>query len=398
MKESKLYLEALLATVLVFVVMGALALMPWNIKALNPLKEIVKDFRYTDLYYSQLRGKPGSVDTAIVLVNIGSADRATMAGLLEVLNGYAPAAIGLDVYFPELKSPQEDSLLAAALQLNRDRLVAGNYLWEQPLEAPQVLGSASLFSLPQSGYLNLVGEDSLNTTIRHFRPFIRHGESEYTSWATRLAAAVDPQAVEALKKRERSIELIHYSGDWERFVHYEADEILAGGVAKNALANKIVLLGYLGEQVGEKRVMEDLHFTPLNPEQLGRSKPDMYGMVIQANIISMILRGDYINEMPFWLELLLAFAICYLHTLLFVYFFVKQHLWYHPVAKLVQLLTSIFLVYAMVVFYANANYSINTTLMVLAVLLSVDVLYLYETLAAYLYKKRGTHSYFIHHH
>ena len=63
------------------------------------------------------------------------------------------------------------------------------------------------------------------------------------------------------------------------------------------IENKIVLLGYRGKvMVHEKPDIkniqnkhdEDMYFTPLNPFMTGRALPDMYGVDIQANIISNI--------------------------------------------------------------------------------------------------------------
>ena len=42
--------------------------------------------------------------------------------------------------------------------------------------------------------------------------------------------------------------------------------------------------------------MKDRYFTPLNEKYSGRSHPDMHGVLVHANIISMIQHADYINE------------------------------------------------------------------------------------------------------
>ena len=63
------------------------------------------------------------------------------------------------------------------------------------------------------------------------------------------------------------------------------------------IKDKIVLLGFMGINLNDK-TFEDIFFTPLNERYAGKSFPDMYGVVIQANIISMILNKKYINTMP----------------------------------------------------------------------------------------------------
>jgi CHASE2 domain-containing sensor protein len=230
------------------------------------------------------------------------------------------------------------------------------------------------------------------------RPFRRVGTTIYASWSAAVVQLADPAAYAALQARRREQEVIHYRGGINRFAHFEGAEVLAGAVPAAALRGKIIILGFLGEQIGNNSSLEDLHFTPLNKEQIGRSKPDMYGTVIQANIVSMLLHQDYINTTPKWVELVLAFGLCYLHVLLFMYLSVNYGLWYHPISKVVQFVTGALLVYLMIELYAGANFSVSTTVAVLTIVLAVDVLYLYEALAAWLYKKRGIRSYVVHAH
>jgi CHASE2 domain-containing sensor protein len=52
-------------------------------------------------------------------------------------------------------------------------------------------------------------------------------------------------------------------------------------------------LGFLGEIIGDY-VPGDIFFTPLNKKIIGRSLPDMYGVVVHANIIKMILDKEFI--------------------------------------------------------------------------------------------------------
>lgn len=396
LRRGRLSVEALLATILVFIVLGLLALLPFGFKAFDPVKEVLKDFSYTDVYYSKI-SRSASVDTSIVLVNIGKADRAALATLIETVGRAQPRVIALDAYFPA-RADAGTNLLQAALDANRARLVVGEYLYSPTGKPARLLTSGQGLGAAHTGYLNFVGDDSLNTTIRYWRPFQQINGVEHPSWSAAVLQLADPGAYATLQRRGREEEVIHYRGGINRFVHFECPELLAGAVPPRALKDKIVILGFLGEQIGNNSSLEDLHFTPLNKEQLGRSKPDMYGPVIQANIISMLLHHDYINTTPVWLELLLAFGLCYLHMMLFMYLSVKYSLWYHPISKVVQFATGALLVYLMIELYAGANRSVSTTLAVLSIVLAVDVLYLYEALAAWLYKKRGIRSYVSHVH
>ena len=390
-RRNHLPLEAFLVSVLVFLVLGALAIIPWGFKAFDPIKEVLNDFSYTDVYYTKI-SREARVDTSIVLINIGRADRRALADLVEAVGAAHPRAMGLDAYF--LARPDAGTARLAKVLKAQPRLVVGEYLTE-PAGSP-----ASAFNLPptQRGYLNFVGNDSLNTTVRYFRPFLETADRRYTSWSAQLLRLADPAAFAALQSRQQDRETIRYQGDLSRFIAYEGAAVTAGAVPPAALKGKIIILGFLGEPMGTRTSLEDLHFTPLNAKQLGRSLPDMYGPVIQANILSMMLHRDYITPTPRWGELLLAFGVCYLHVMLFMYLYVHYLLWYHPLTTVIQFVSGAVLVYFMIQLFVGASVGLGVVLPVLTMILAVDVLCLYEALAAWLYRKRGIRSYIIHAH
>src|SRR5690606_208970 len=93
---KRLLLESCLATGLVFFVMFLLfVVFPVTIKPLNYLAQSIKEIQLTDIYHGEL--KDPFVDTNIVLVNVGTLDRAEIAQLVKVLGAVGPAAIGLDI-------------------------------------------------------------------------------------------------------------------------------------------------------------------------------------------------------------------------------------------------------------------------------------------------------------
>ncbi|MCC2548232.1 CHASE2 domain-containing protein [Hymenobacter sp. BT175] len=390
---KRLPFEALLATSLLFLLLSILSRLPFSFEAFDPIKEVLKDFSYTDVYYAKIN-QSTSVDTSIVLINIGAANRAELAALIALTGQANPRVIALDAYFPD-RQDAGSAQLAAALQDNKHRLVTGTYLYEPVAGTARLVESTTGLAPGKTGYLNFVGDDSLNATIRYFRPFYTLGATTYNSWSAAVVELADPVAYEALQRRDESEEIINYRGNINRFVHFEGAQILSGKVSPAALRDKIVILGFLGVHIGNSSSLEDLHFTPLNPKQLGRSKPDMYGPVIQANIVSMMLHKDYINNAPVWMELLLAFVLCYLHMLLFMYLAVNHRLWGYPLIKLVQFVSGILVVYGMIQLYASANISINTTVAVLTIVLAADILDLYGSIVTWLHKKWGISSYVV---
>ncbi len=394
MFKAKLLIESVFATILVFLVLGMFSVFPYDIKFLNPVKILMKDFKYTDIYYSKLADKDKPINSEIVMVNIGNLDRAGIAATLNVLQTVQPAVIGVDVMFYSRKDTLADLFLKE--ELSRPNVVATNILHaaEYP---PSVLNSNEFFGDLNYGYANLVAGDSLNSTIREIMPFYDDGEYYAESFTSKILKMYDPDAFEDLQERGNEIETINYYGSYKQFVDYEADQILYGEFDPEKINGKIILLGYMGNFVGDASNLEDFKFTPLNHEVVGKSIPDMHGLTIHANILTMYMHRQYIDIMPNALSFLLDFFVCYIHVVMFIYMFVKFHLWYHLYAKIIQFVTSLIVLYIMFYFYEMHHYKINATFILITVLISVDVLYLYETLAVVAYKKFRIRSYFIGH-
>jgi len=391
---GRLPFEALLVSGLVFLVMGLIAALPWSFKAFDPVKEVLRDFSYTDVYYSKV-SREASVDTSIVLVNIGSSDRATLAALVRAVGAAQPRVIGIDAYFTAWAPDSGTAQLAAALRQQRHRLVTAEYVYEAAAGPARLVGSAPALAPGRRGYVNFVGNDSLDGTVREFSPFRRVQGRELRSWSAQILALASPPAFATLRARHRATETIRYSGNLSRFVAFEGAAVASGAVPPEALRHKMVLLGFLGEPLGTRSYLEDLHFTPLNARQVGRSLPDMYGLVIQANILSMMLRGSYITPVPQWLELLVAFGVCYCLLLVFMYLNMRRPLWYHPLSVVVQFGSGALLVYLAIELYVRAHLELGVALAVLAAVLSLKVLSLYGTLASWAYRKWGVRSYMV---
>jgi len=376
--------------------MGLFVYMPFNLKVFNPLKEVIKDFKFTDLYYSNLRNSTNLFDREVVLVNIGDADRAEIANIINTVNAYEPRVIALDILFADQMEPASDSLLKAAFSNAKDRIILSNHLEENHGDYTQ-LNSHDWFGRFDKGYANFVGAKPTSSTIRYFRPKTEVDGQVLKSFGSAIVNKYQPEMSVILEERDNNTERINYLGNYDKFVHFDRSDISHNNIELGILKDKIVMLGFMGTRIGAK-TMEDIYFTPLNHEITGRTWPDTYGLVIHANIVSMILRNDYINKMSTITAIILAFIICFLHLILFTYFFVKRHIWFHLTAKLTQLFTSILMLYIVFLFFSKSHYEINSTIIIASILLSVDVLYIYESIVAYLYSKKGIKSYFIHEH
>jgi CHASE2 domain-containing sensor protein len=158
--------------------------------------------------------------------------------------------------------------------------------------------------------------------------------------------------------------------------------------------DKIVLLGYLNPSPND---IEDKFYTSMNPKMVGTS-PDMNGIVIHANILSMALDKTYIHKSPTWLNWIITILIAWLHVSLFIRYYIDAHLWFHLVAKGAQLISAILIVALSVWCLNRFSLKIDMKMPVTVIILAIDIIYFYEALAVWLREKYGFKTIFHHKH
>jgi CHASE2 domain-containing sensor protein len=394
-KNKSLWFDSILVTACVFALIGIIKFNPINFHVFD-LKESWKDLELTDLYFSKIKSKDVR-DTSIVIVDIDMLGREALANILMKVSDGNPSVVAVDAYFLEPKNSSEDSLLIHAFKQLGDKLVLAGFFEQQDdsndghAADEKWVQTHPMFGEFTVGHINLAGDHHSNATIRYFRPAIDDKEA----LSVQVARKYDSKKAEELMAREKSIETINYLGGHDQFFHLTADELFSGNSMN--LKGKIVLLGYAGE-VSAKKFLEDAHFTPLNEELGGRSFPDTYGVVIHANIISMILRGDYINKVSTFWNFIIALIIGLAHVAAYLYFYVHKHKWFHLFAKISQLITSIVLMFFVIGILGAWNIKFDPALTLVVILLSVDVLYFYEPVALYMKHKIKYPSFFPDHH
>jgi CHASE2 domain-containing sensor protein len=383
--------DTILATIMVFVVMGMLALIPINTHVLDPIKLALQDFDYNDMAYSQFnKNSHTAVDTGIVIINIGEANRTEIAAIIEKAAAENPIVTGVDVLFNEPKEAQVDSILQQLFSSSNKIVLAYNLLAEKgTMETTGFLYEQSR----QKGYANFVGEEG--GSIRHTAPFIKGEKELYFSFAATITQTAYPDAYEKLKSRDKLTEQINYTRVPEKYLVIEGKDFLQNRESMVSLTNKVVLLGYVSNNPNN---IEDKHFTPFNKKSVGKTIPDMEGIFIHANIISMMRDGDYIKKSPVWINWFIASLLCWLHMSLFIRYFIDKHLWFHLVAKMAQLFSAVLFVYLGLLFYYKWDLKINLTPTFVAIILAVDVLYFYEAIIKWLHKRLGIYSIFINTH
>jgi CHASE2 domain-containing sensor protein len=117
----------------------------------------------------------------------------------------------------------------------------------------------------------------------------------------------------------------------------DADQLLREEVIPELFTDRIVIMGYLGDYLGDE-AWEDKFFTPLNAKVAGRANPDMFGPVVHANAVVMILNEDYIDEIPLWGQVTIAILICFLTVALFIVIDTRLPMWFDALSVIIQII------------------------------------------------------------
>jgi CHASE2 domain-containing sensor protein len=373
-------LKPIAITLLVFIIMFGLSFIPVNCGFLSPLSNALGDFDVYDIVYSRLLEEQ-TVDTNIVLVNIGSLSRRELADQINVLNKFQPAVIGIDALFESPKDPQTDSLLAASLS-NCRHLVMVDKL-DDFNEDTKLYGSlhSSLISFSRyssGGFANLPNDDAVNfRTIREFRPKEKVKDSVALSFSAKISGIYKQDALKNLLARNNYNEIINYRGNYNRFYFIDTYQYADPSADFSFIKDKIVLMGYMGPDINTK-TLEDVFFTPLNERYAGKSFPDMYGIVIHANIVSMILNGNYVNLMPTWISILLAVIICFLNVKMLMYICSRWKDWFSGLTKLFIFIFTILNLFLSLEILHYLNYRINLTVALIAIVLGNTAMEIYD--------------------
>lgn len=368
-------------TLITFVLIYVLYLIPLDkLSFLNPISQTLSDFDLHDITFSQLRNEP-LPDTNIVIVNIGNLTREGIAAQIAKINQYNPKVIGLDIFFYDRKDSLGD--LALSEELSRCKnLVMVNRVDEYDHISNsyrKVVSSDDIFDRFASlGFANLPDESGNSfRTIRRFMPFVKSKDSDLMSFACKVAEKANPTAVEELKKRGNELEIINYRGNYQKFYFLDAADIFIPETDLSFLKNKIVLLGFMGQSLDEK-TFSDMFFTPLNKKYSGKTFPDMYGIVIHANIISMILNRSYINCMRNFETFLIAFIVVYLNAMLLMWLKRKRNDWFGAMTKGILFFQSILYLYFSIIIFTLCGFKVSITLVTAGIFLTTTSMDLYD--------------------
>ncbi|MEO1049040.1 MAG: CHASE2 domain-containing protein [Bacteroidota bacterium] len=397
---KKLILDAVFATIFVFFLMWMFSsIAAFKVfEIFDPIGEALSDMEITDVVFSELREDP-IADTAITLVNIGNISRGQIAQQISIISRYEPKIMGFDSFF---SSPKQDTLgdLSLSFTLSAtDNMVMVSKLLQSDSLTKVATGEEIYDSLKRShpmfrqnvyeGFANLETDADYQQdfkTCRRFPPTRDlNGKPRY-AFGVRLAMAYDSAQAKKFLKRNNTWETINYRGNaadyFQRtnfgtmFTALDVEDVLTENFDSSVVKDKIVIFGYMGDNFLDTD-WEDKFHTPMNKKYAGKANPDMYGVVIHANIVSMILRGDHVNELSETQELILAILMCFLNLLLFSVIYRKLPKWYDGLTKLIQLVEILLMTFLMVMVFDWYDFKLNLSITLVAVALTGDSLEVY---------------------
>lgn len=359
------------------------------------------DFELTDIVFSQLQEDP-IADERIVMVNIGNLPREGIARQIEIINRYEPAVIGLDVMLDAVKEWPEDSALTRVLS-ETPNIVIG----EKLVGLNEETGEFAMTVKPEDhivqearlGYVNLITNAEVQEDLKMCREFtpseIVQGETRY-AFPVRLAYAYDSAKTEKFLARDNDIETVNYKGNiisfssanyGMKYFALDVYDIFDQNFTADLFKDKIVIMCFMGEYIGDTETTEDFYFTPMNENYVGKAKNDMFGGVIHANIISQILDEDPIDQMSKSTEIVLAILFCLFNVFLFKIVYGAMPKWYDGITKIFQLFEVLVLASLMIYLLLIFNYKADFTLAMIVIALSGDSLEVYHGVVKNLFSK-----------
>ncbi len=366
-------IDAFLSTVLVFVSMLIFPVI-FSFSFFDPFEKVFSDFEVTDIGFNELR-EANSIkpDTNLVLININNLKISDLVFLLGKLENIKPKVIAVIKEF-EKNEVNENLNEMLRNKLNSDEIVLGYYfnIREQNNSLLDIYITEDDLKAGR-GFLNVFIYDSKEFySVMEFYPTADLKGSAEQSFAISVVRKYDAKKAEFLLERDNEKERIFFRGNLEKFYWVHASDILKAPESYNPLQGKIVLLGEFSPDKTPYKI-DTGYFTPLNKQNVGRTFPDMYPVVLQANIISMIINEHYYSSIPGWLAAIIAFILCYINMLIFGRINRNYKQWYEIHSVSLFLLESIFILFMTVLLFHEYNFELNLNLTIFAIALSIFV-------------------------
>ncbi len=264
-----------------------------SVSFFSPMEKAA-DFRFSDFYTLVADSRPVSnYEKDIVIVPLDDCDRRQMAEAISSVDFCAPAAVGLDIFFPTPSNADEDPLADALADC--DNLVMPVFVKSDSTGLRISHESCYDDLVVPSGEFaaaNIQGSEKNLDNVRDFRKGIQTEDGYINTLAAALVSISHKDAYSALEARKNETEEIFYAS--REFEIVAPNDILDN---KDLIEGRVVLLGKLNDRA-------DQHITPLQNRTPG--------LMIHAYILATIINGDYIRQLSEWEDILLGSLMCLL--------------------------------------------------------------------------------------
>ena len=348
----KFWLNCVFVTLFTFLLMGGLYEFTQMriMEAFDPIGQAIGDVELSDIAFSHIREGEPKPDENITIVNVGTLDRGEIGDQIRNIARHKPRVLAFDLI---LNCSTMDSVTCA-----ETFSFENNYNFHSAIREAESLGIKVVMAEKLQQTKDLIekhGDIDMYDSIEHTDHFLRlnsfegfvnldtdaehqedlklcreinplimvNGHPEL-AFSVRIAMMFDSLKAKKFLRRGNSSEVINYRGNTPdfygatagsysgRYQFLDAYQVLdSSSFSEEMIRDKIVIFGFHGVDLTD-RSWEDKFFTPLNINYAGRSRPDMYGVVVHANVVSMILNEDYIDIMPLWQSILIAILVTFL--------------------------------------------------------------------------------------
>lgn len=378
-KTKLLLRDSFFSTILSSIILLSLVLLFFNLRFFNPIHKAFYDFSFLDVFYSEKFHDTTKVNTDIVLVNAGN-DRIEIVELLSRVIEAEPKAIGVDVIFKDRKEiVYIDSMLSSLLQKD-------NIITSYDIEDNSIIPNHSFFGNKKSGFVKF-DFDETTTVVREFQGYTEINGQDHWSFAAQIAKYYlqDKWEEYDYDSRLKRIHTVNYFGNYESFQYLDYNDF-RDYEKKKILKDKIVILGYLGNPTGSKTDIEDKHFTPLNQYTMGKGVPDMFGATIHANIVSMLIKNDFMYTISNTWLVIITFLTMYFSTIYYMMINRKYKISYRTRKRTFQFIISVFIIFLSFWLF-KMNVVLKPTLIIVGIILAGSYFKYYKHLTRYLKSK-----------
>ncbi len=406
---KRFWLQCLSITTFVFVMMwGVSKITDFKLfNAFDPISQALTDFEMTDYSFSNLRSDPDA-EQRIVIVNIGSLSRREVAQQVNIIKQFKPRVIGIDGFYncegrlrdsincPQLLDTLGNLMLEDAIKQAGNVVLVSKLMQKtktsldpEDIDVQDSVEYSDIgFSLyAKHGFANLITDPPAVyqedvKQCRSFVPKYRMYDEDHLAFAVQMCMQFDSAKAKRFLARNKDEEFINYRGNVEfqdirlktlinketgttRFNHVfsaiDVDQLFNLDFDSSLFKDKIVIMGFLGDYFGDT-AWDDKYFTPLNKKVAGRANPDMFGVVIHANIASMILNEDYVNALYEWQKYAIAFIVCFLTVALFITIDKRLPAWFDTLSVTIQVLQILAISGIVVYFFAIFTFKLDLTI------------------------------------